>query len=303
MKGRSFFKPLGVAALFLILLGGASLLHAQSKLDEARIDFSNKDYLQAAELYKQALQEKPKEAKILTETGDVYMVLEFYDTARIMYQRAYDQDSRNGLINRKLGTALSLLGQHDEAIEKLRRAYKYEDESIDVQLALADAYIRIGTDSLEKAQIAILQADKKFPNNPRVKVALGDLYFKRGVYELAVTYYKQAIDLDPSLIEPRIHLGEVLRERGKREKDPQYYIEALEQFKYVTEVAPKEPVPWRQMAEILYLMGRYEEALYALKEYIRLRPDDPQGNFLFARIAADGQFFTEAIEPALQILS
>ncbi|MCB0710711.1 MAG: tetratricopeptide repeat protein [Ignavibacteriae bacterium] len=302
MKGRSFFKPLGVAALFLILLGEVSLLHAQSKLDEARIAFSNKEYLQAAELYKQALQEKPKDEKILTETGDVYMTLEFYDTARVMYQRAYDQDSRNGLINRKLGTALSLLGENDEAIEKLRRAYKYEDESLDVQLALADAYLRMGTDSLEKAEIAILQADKKFPNNPRVKVALGDLYFERGVYQLSETYYKQAIDLDPSLIESRIKLGISYREQGKAENDAEFYKKALELFNYVTEVAPKEPTPWRQKGEILYLAGQYEEALNAFEGYMELRPDDPQGDFLFALAASEGQYFTEAIEPALRIL-
>ena len=303
MTVRSFLKPTGALILALMLLGGTSLLHAQSKLDEARIAFSNKEYLQAAELYKQAVQEKPKDTKILMEAGDVYMVLEFYDTARTFYQDAYNQHSRDGLINRKLGTALSYLGEHDEAIEKLRRAYKFEDESLDVQLALADAYLRMGTDSLDKAEIAILQADKKFPNSPRVKVALGNLYFERGVYALSETYYQQAIDLDGSLIEPRIRLGISYREQGKRENNPEFYKKALEQFNYVTNVAPKEPVPWRQKGEILYLARQYEEALNALEQYQILRPDDPQGDFLFALVASEGQYFTAAIEPARRILS
>ena len=294
---------MGVVVLFLLFAGGESLLQAQSTLDEARIAFSNKEYLQAAELYKQAVKAKPEDEKILTEAGDVYMALELYDTARDMYQRAYDQDSRNGLINRKLGTALSLLGEHSNAIEKLRRAYKFEDESLDVMLALADAYLRMGTDSLDKAEIAILQADKKYPNNPRVKVALGDLYFERRVYPLAETYYKQGIDLNSSLIDPRIRLGIAYREQGKRENDPEFYQKALEQFNYVTEVAPKEPTPWRQRGEILYLAFKYEEALASLEQYMMLRPDDPQGDFLFALIASEGNFYGEAIAPALRILS
>ena len=303
MTVRSIVKQTGIAFFCMMMMGSVSLLHAQSSLDQARIAYSNKEYLKAAELYKGVLKEEPDDEEILLEAGDVYMDLEFYDTARSLYQRAYEEDSRDGEINRKLGTALSLLGQHDEAIEKLRRSFKYDDESLDTRLALASGYLRMGTDSLDKAQIAILQADKEFENNPRVKVALGDLYFEQGVYQLAETNYKKAVELDNSLIEPRIRLGIAYREQGKRENDVEFYKKALEQFNYVTTVAPKEPVPWRQKGEIHYLARQYDQALNAYEQYIALRPDDPQGDFLFALAASEGQYFTLAIDPALRILS
>ena len=114
------FKVLQVAAIALFL-GSPLFLAAQDhSLDQARIAFSNQEYPQAAEYYKQALQADPENEALLVEIGDTYIQLEYYDTAATYYQRAYDEDSKNGEINRKLGTALSLAGNHSTAIEKLR---------------------------------------------------------------------------------------------------------------------------------------------------------------------------------------
>ena len=304
---HSTFKFTSIVAVLLFVVGGTVSLHAQDKLDDARIAYSNKDYLQAAELYTEVLRGKPKDEKILVEAGDVFMALEFYDTARDLYQRAYNQDSRDGKVNRKLGTAHSFLNEHDQAIEKLRRAFKYDDESLETYLALADGYLRIGKDSLDKAQIAILQAKKEFPNSPQVQVALGDLYFQQGVFQLSEQAYKEAIDLNPGLIESRIRLGISYREMGKRENNPEYYKKALEQFNYVTEVAPKEPVPWRQQGEILFLAGSanrefYDQAIASLRKYQELRPDDPQGDYMMALTASRARYFSVAIEPAKRII-
>ncbi|MCE2502855.1 MAG: tetratricopeptide repeat protein [Chlorobi bacterium] len=302
MKADLFLKFIGSVASVLFIVGGTFPLHAQDKLNEARIAYSNKDYLQAAEFYKEVLRQKPKDEKILVEAGDVYMVLELYDTARDLYQRAYNQDSRDGEINRKLGTAHSFLGEHDQAIEKLRRAFKFDDESLESRLALADGFLRIGTDSLNKAQIVILQAKKEFPENPQVYVALGDLYFQQGIFQLSEDAYKEAINLNQGLIEPRIRLGISYREQGKRENKPEFYQKALEQFNYVTEAAPKEPVPWRQQGEILFLAGLYDQAIASLKQYQELRPDDSQGDYIIALTASRARYYSIAIEPAKRII-
>ena len=299
-RKRSFRLFVPLVLLAGLLPGG--LLSAQDLVDDARIAYANKEYLEAARLYTSAVAEDRENEDLLTEAGDAYMALEYYDTAASFYRRAYNEDSRDGEVNRKLGTALSLLGEHGEAIEMLRRGYKYDDQSLESRLALGAGYLRIGTDSLGKAEIAILGADKAFPDNPRVKSAIGDLYFERGIYNLSEEFYKEAINLDPSLTSARVGLAVSYRKIGRRGGGNEKYKLALEQANEVTKIDPSEPTPWRLQGEILRLLKQYPEAIRSLNMYRSLRPDDPQGDYLVAATASEAKAYSLAIDPALNIL-
>ncbi len=302
MRRVKTFRAAGLFILLGVLMPAGALL-AQGTADRARMAFENKEYVEAARLFREAVAEDPDDEDILIDAGDAFMALEYHDTAAEFYRLAYNEDSRNGEANLKLGTALSLMGEHDEAIEMLRRAYKYDEQSLDSRLALGDAYIRMGTDSLGQAEIAILGANKEFPNNPRVKAALGDLYFHRGVYNLSEDYYKEAIDLDPERIQSRIGLAVSLREVGRRGGGNERYLQALEQANAVTKIAPGEPVPWKLQGEILLLVDKNVEAFHSFNEYRRLRPDDPYGHYMAAYAASAANAYSDAIGPAREVLS
>lgn len=290
-------------ALLLFGMAAAPSLYAQGgTLEAARMAKSNKEYLNAKVLYQIVLEREDDNVEAMRELSEVFMALEMPDSALVVLENAFDREEKDGDINLKLGTVYSILGRHDDAIEKLRRAYKYDDESLASRLALGAAYLRMGTDSLDKAQLAILGADKEFPNRAEVKVALGDLYFTQRVYSLSEDYYKEAIDIEPGLIQPRINLGIAYREQGKQGAGNEFYKKALEQFNKVTELAPREPVPWRQQGEIYYLAGEYEAALASYEKYRELRPDDPQTDYLVALAASDGGYYSAATEPAMRLL-
>lgn len=294
--------------LFLPLLLLAGMLQAgeasaQDLADQARMAYENKEYLEAARLFAEAVKGDKDDEDLLTEAGDAYMALEYYDTAAMYYERAFNEDSRDGVINWKFGTALSMLGEHEAAIEKLRRAYKYDEQSLESRLALGAGYLAIGSDSLGQAEIAILGADKAYPNNPRVKAAIGDLYYQREIYNLSEDFFKQAIDLDPTLIQSRIGLAVSYRKMGQRGAGNNYYELALKQANEVTKLAPNEATPWRLQGEILRLLKKYPEAIQSLNRYRQLRPDDPQGDFLVAVTASEANAYSFAIEPAMLILA
>lgn len=298
------------AVLLTLLFAGVPLfLQAQDEviLDNARVAYGNQNYLEAAQYYKEVLKTAPNDKLILVETGDTYMALEFYDTAVIYYRRAYDQDNKGGEINRKLGTALSLVGARDESIEKLRRAFKFEDKSLQSRLALAQGLLRAGADSMSQAELLIIDTDDEFPNTAEVKTALGDLYFSRGIWELAEMNYTQAIKLNEALVNPRVQLGETYIARAKRDATTQseledFYFKALEQFNTVTKLDPKNAPAWRRQGEIFGLADRYAEAIASYQQYVRLRPDDPRGPLALAELWAEANNPAQAIEPALMIL-
>lgn len=274
-------KAVAAATLLTLMLGISATANAQTNpLDQARIAFSNQEFLEAARYYKQALVENSEDKMVLTEAGDTYMKLQFFDTAAMYYQRAYEEDKRSEEINRKLGTALSMAGEHEKAIESLRRAYKLDDKSLESSLALADGFIRIGSDSLNQAELLILKTDDEYPDNARVHVALGDLYFTRKIYQLAQDNYNKAIEINENLIEARLQLGETYialanRDATTREEINEYYSKALEQFNIVTKLDPKNAPSWRRQGEILYLAGEYEKAIASFRRYTQQRPDDP----------------------------
>jgi tetratricopeptide (TPR) repeat protein len=293
-------------ALSLILLLATLPAQAQNKRDEARAAVSAEDYTTAARLYDELVKESPRDKGLLVEAADVNMELERYGMARALYEHALDLDSKDPVVNRKYGAVLSELGEGSKAIEATRRALKY-DESLENYMALGNAYIKSGKDSLSRAEVTIISAREKFPNSPQPYVALGDLYFARGIYELSQTQYEEALQRDPSLIEPRVKLGRTYRELAKRAPDLDaanvYYNQALQEFNKVTIVAPKNARAWLEQGEIFMLAKRYEEAGQSYQTYTKLRPEDPRGDIMLARAAYEGNFYNVAIEPLQRIIA
>ena len=87
-------------------------------------------------------------------------------------------------------------------------AYALADESPDEALKLA----------LQAAQIA--------PNNPTVQDTLGTIYYRKGLYGMAVRYLKNAVDTGPS---PRrqFHLGKSYLMTGDQTAGQKLVAEAL----------------------------------------------------------------------------
>lgn len=308
MTMRSFSSAARIAAivLFSALLTVPAVAQG-SALDRARAAASEGDFTNAARLYDEAVKEAPKDETVLTEAGDVNMELERYATARDYYKRAVDRDSKNEVFNRKYALSLSALGSHTEAVEAARKAMKSDDGSLESSMTLGQVLINAGKDSLNTAELTILTASKKFPNAPEPQTALGDLYFARGVYELAQTYYEKALSLDAKLIDARVRLGRSYREMAIRCPDLEcakpYYSKALTEYNDVTVRAPKNARAWLEQGEILMLAQEYEKAGQSFTKYVELRPEDPRGDILLARAAYEGRFYLQAIEPLERVLS
>lgn len=295
-----------VAAFILgfMLLGIAPAL-AQSTRDKAKAAVANGDYTTAAGLYEQAVKESPDDKDVLVEAGDVNMELDRYTVARDLFQKAQNADRRDAAVTRKLAGAYSALKDHTRAVEIMVKAVK-DDATVENYVALGNAYIAAGPDSLSRAELTFQTASRKYTNSAEISVALGDLYYAREVYELAVLKYEEALKIDATLIEPRIRLGRCYREQARREPDDTLsnvlYNKSLLEFNRVTATAPRQPRPWREQGEIFMLARLYEKAGRSFEEYVALRPDDPNGDILLARAAYEGNFYNQAIAPLERIV-
>lgn len=292
-------------AASLVLVGASAF--AQSALDQARSAVAESDYTAAARFYDQAVRENPKESDVLIEAGDVNMELERYSIARQLFERAVDLERKDADANRKLGLALSALGQHDDAIASVKLAIRYDDASMANYLALSQVYVAFGRDSLTRAEQTAMSARSKFPDEAEPYLALGDLYYARGVFELAMTQYEEAIKRDPTYVEPRVRLGRSYREMARRSTDQteanEFYNKALQEFNKVTSLNPKIARPWYEQGEIYLLAERFQDAGVSFEAYTKLRPEDPRGDLMLARAAYGGHYFKEAVAPLERMLS
>lgn len=298
--------PLLPAGIALALLMCAVSLRAQDPLASAMIARDSGDIVGAARILDGALAASPGDFNLLMAAGLLRLnYMEDYPAAVDLFSRALSEKRKDPAALRGLGTAQSMVGRCSEAIETLQGAVSVE-KSLDSYLALGNAYLRCGKDSLSRAELTFQTANNAFPKNARVAIALGDLYFSREIYELAESKYSEALNIDGQLIEPRIRLARANRELAKQqstlEEAQPYYRKALHEFNQVTLRAPHEPLPWREQGEILMLAEEWESALKSFERYRQLRPDDPRADTLLASAAIRGNFYQYAIDPLQKAL-
>lgn len=298
-----------MAAFFMglaILVTVPSLAQGNAR-EQAQAAVKAGDFTTAARLYEDAIKAAPKDKGVLVEAGDVNMVLERYTVARDLYRRSLDISSSDENVQRKYGIALSASGEHSRAIEVLAELNR-DEESLENSLALGNAYLAAGKDSLARAEVTFQSAQRKYPSSAEVAVALGDLYFARQIYPLAQQKYEDALKLDPSIIEPRVRLARSYRELAKiagsssLEEANEYYNKALLEFNRVTSLDSTNARAWYEQGEIFMLAQQYEKAATSFQVYTKLRPEDPRGDIMLARSAFDGNFFPQAVQPLERVL-
>jgi tetratricopeptide (TPR) repeat protein len=261
-----------ITLLVTLIIFSIGSIYADSAKNIVKSNVESKDYFTAAKYLNQALKENPKDDDLFMLCGDVYFEVENYDSSLICYKKARELKGDKTYILRKIGKALSYLERHREAIEILREAVQEEKKEIANYLELGQALIR--ADSLAEATLVITRAKDMDKNNPEAYVALGDLYFKQQVYELARKNYEDAISRDENLLSARINYARVLNIQAYVVDDlelRQDYIKmALTEWDKISKKDPKYVRAYLEKAKILYFSKEYQRAIKELLSYSNL---------------------------------
>ncbi|HEX7881065.1 MAG TPA: tetratricopeptide repeat protein [Candidatus Eisenbacteria bacterium] len=122
------------------------------------------------------------------------------------------------------------------------------------------------TGKLDDAQNPLIAAEALSPEVPDYKVDLGDLYLKKGVVELAATRFREAVDLDPSLVDVRWKLARALY-------TTQQYDETLAELTEITRLQPDNWDAYRLTADVAIGRKKYDEAIQNLNLYTQVVRD------------------------------
>jgi len=180
--------------------------------------------------------------------------------------KAIEIDSTFAMAHSRLGV-IHYWYNNPEAKYHSANAMKYADHASQKERYFINSYdARINRD-LPRSIETLQEIIEHYPEDKNAYLSLGLLkkHETREVEE-ALTYFKQAVELDPLYREAMNQLAYTYNELGRFE-------DAIEAINKYIEIAPDEPNPYDSKGEILAMNGRLDEAIASHVKAIELKPD------------------------------
>ena len=146
----------------------------------------------------------------------------------------------------------------------------------------ADDYLAAGDQALQHDQLATAEqnynsAVKIAPSDPRIHIALGNLYVAEHNADAAKQEFMRAVELDPKNMRAHLGLGKFYLDQGQSGM-------AEEQFLAAVVLDPANPEPRVELAKVYQHAGKLEAAERELRTAIGLAPKDGQPHFALANL-------------------
>ncbi len=183
--------------------------------------------------------------------------------------------------------------EFERAIPKLEAVIEAEPTYLSVWSTLGWTYWRVGRkDDAIKLWQRLLALDS---DNPIPHMLLGNAYVGTERLKKGEMHLKRSIELDPTLVEPRLVLSSVYRWSGRHQASIKLLRELLAE-------APDRLDIQNELALSLYFNGDYDEALPLLQQAVRADPDNRQLVTAHARCLLHTGNLTEAQLRAQRLL-
>lgn len=253
---------------------------AAGRAGVGRVQLRRRQYDAAMEAFQLSQKMDPSLAEAYWGQGEVMRRREQWAEAIPLLEKAVELDRKFPEAQLALGECLVQTKQYDRAIEAYSAGLKWGPKWAP-RFLVGLGTVETGRESLRDAAIYFTRAREQAPDDPDVRRALGDFYFGRGTWALAILEYQAAMELDTSDAELNYAMGQALY-YDKR------YNEALEQYRIAVQRNPEFAPAQLALGNILYLSGaadprRYAEARVPLEAYVKLEPNDPKGLGLLGR--------------------
>ncbi|BAY07963.1 tetratricopeptide repeat protein [Calothrix sp. NIES-2098] len=162
---------------------------------------------------------------------------------------------QSAAVYNNLGYTLQQQGKLDEAVACYQRALEIQPKYTEAEVNLGNILHRQGKLTTEQqAYYAAL--------NHRLGIACK----KAGDLKTAVTYYQQAIALQPDLAEAHYNLGDVLQQQGQVDAAQKSYLQAI---KY----NPDNAYAYNNLGAILEQKGQLAKAVKSYQQALKLKPN------------------------------
>jgi tetratricopeptide (TPR) repeat protein len=244
------FKVLSIALLSVV-----SISHAQD-ISQAKKAIDAEQFESAKTILKSIINAKPTNGTAAFHLGNVYMLQNNIDSAKIYYQKGLTGTEGAKLNNIGFGLIDLDNGNATAAQEKFALATKdLKKKDVEEYLFIGRAYTFSLKPDYKKAIEVLNKAKAINPQDAQVNLALGNAYFGDKNQNEAYSAYRNAYSIDNTLIRAKMQLGVLL-------KGAKAYTEAIKAFDEVIAINPSYGPVYREIAETYYLWGRNEPSKF-----------------------------------------
>lgn len=244
------FKILSIALLAIVTTSQAQDINQAKKAIDAE------QFESAKTILKSIINAKPSNGTASFYLGNVYMLQNNIDSAKIYYQKGLAGSEGARLNNIGFGLIDLDNGNAEAAEKKFGLATKdLKKKDIEEYIFIGRAYTFSLKPDYKKAIEYLTKAKLINSQDPQLNLALGNAYFGDKNQNDAYSSYRNAYSLDNTLIRAKMQLGVLL-------KGAKAYTEAIKAFDEVIAINPNYGPVYRELAETYYLWGRNEPSKY-----------------------------------------
>ncbi|QSF44198.1 tetratricopeptide repeat protein [Paenibacillus tianjinensis] len=194
--------------------------------------------------------------------------------------------STNAREQYNLGLSYRENGQHEEAIEAMKKAVEQEPENAKYQNGLGFSYH--ANRQYEEAIEAKKKAVKLEPNHAGYQVNLSVSFHANGRYEEAIEAAKKAVELKPDNAEYQYSLGLSFHENRQ-------YEEAIEVKRIAVKLKPGNAGYLFSLGKSYHANGQYEEAIEVKRKAAELEPNNAGYQYSLGLSFHENGQYSEAI--------
>ena len=244
-----------VKVLSFALLAVVATIQAQD-INQAKKAIDAEQFESAKTILKSIINAKPTNGTAAFYLGNVYMLQNNIDSAKIYYQKGLLGTEGARLNN--IGFGLIDLDNGNPAAAEQKFAIATKDlkkKDIEEYIFIGRAYTFSTKPDYKKAIDILNKAKLINPQDAQLNLALGNAYFGDKNQNDAYSSYRNAYSFDNTLIRAKMQLGVLL-------KGAKAYTEAIKAFDEVITINPNYGPVYRELAETYYLWGRNEPSKY-----------------------------------------
>lgn len=241
------FKKIFYTGLILFSAGASGL---SQTLDEAKAAIHQEQYVKAKDVLKQLIAKESSNGDYHFYLGEVHLQLGYPDSAQTVFQQGNTIDPKNPINKVGLATVELLHGNSSAAqaiFEQVTNDLKKKD--YEELLYIGKAYLRSDEPDYRKALEYLNRAKAINKSDAEIELAIGNAHFGLGENSDAYTAYRNAYNLDNTLVGARVQLAVI-------SKQARAFEVAATDLKAIATEKPNFAPTYRELAETYYLWSR-----------------------------------------------